>query len=142
MDYLDDFEIIQFRDFVETWRTAWQNQDVDNYMNYYDKTFQNDQMNFKKWYSHKRSLKSLYSFIKVQLGSPIIFQNKDQVVIRVLQKYQSNLHTDYGQKTIHARFSPEFGFKIIREDWIPIETKGDAQVQAGFKEPAKLPQTN
>lgn len=104
----------------ENWRTAWETQDVDTYIKYYDDTFRNDQMNYKQWYRHKKKLKNLYSYIKVNLSSPLILKNKDQVVIRTVQRYESNLHRDYGVKTIHARWSPEVGFKIIREDWKPL----------------------
>ena len=109
--YLADFE---------KGRKAWETEDVDTYMNFYDETFRNDQMNFKEWYKHKKKLKGLYSYIKVQLSPPLILQNKDQVVIRTQQRYESNLHKDFGEKTIHARWSPDVGFKIIREDWRPL----------------------
>lgn len=104
----------------ESWRNAWQTQDVDTYIKYYDQTFKNDQMNYKQWYKHKKKLKELYTYIKVDLSPPLILQNKDQVVIRTIQRYESNLHKDYGEKTIHARYSPEVGFQIIREDWKPL----------------------
>lgn len=110
----------RFLNEFEKWRNAWETQDVDTYIKYYDQTFKNDEMNYKQWYKHKKKLKELYSFIKVQLGPPLILQNKDQVVIRTVQRYESNLHKDYGQKTIHARYSPEVGFQIIREDWKPM----------------------
>lgn len=138
----------------ENWRTAWENQDVDTYMKYYDSTFKNDQMNYKQWYRHKKRLKSLYSYIKVQLAPPLILQNKDQVVIRTVQRYESNLHKDYGEKTIHARLSPEVGFQIIREDWRPLPdplatsplASGEtpAKIEAGPEQPARaeIPQSN
>lgn len=109
--YLADFE---------KWRKAWETEDVDTYMKFYDETFRNDQMNFKQWYRHKKKLKGLYSYIKVQLSPPVILRNQDQVVIRTQQRYESNLHKDFGEKTIHARWSPDVGFKIIREDWRPL----------------------
>lgn len=104
----------------ESWRNAWQTQDVDTYIKYYDQTFKNDHMNYTQWYRHKKKLKETYSYIKVELSPPLILQNKDQVVIRTIQRYESNLHKDYGEKTIHARYSPEVGFQIIREDWKPL----------------------
>lgn len=104
----------------EKWRNAWEKQDVDTYIKYYDSTFKNSEMNYKQWYRHKKKLKALYSYIKVHLSSPLILQNKDQIVIRTIQKYESNLHQDYGEKTIHARLSPLNGFQIIREDWKPL----------------------
>jgi murein L,D-transpeptidase YafK len=129
----------------EKWRTAWEKQDVDTYIKYYDPTFKNDQMNYKQWYRHKKKLKELYSYIKVELGPPLILQNKDQVVIRTIQRYESNLHKDYGEKTIHARYSPEVGFQIIREDWKPmlepIAAKGTEEKNAAVesKQPASVP---
>lgn len=115
----NDQKIRYLADF-EKWRKAWETEDVDTYMKFYDETFRNDQMNFKQWYRHKKKLKGLYSYIKVQLSPPLILQNKDQVVIRTQQRYESNLHRDFGEKTIHARWSPDVGFKIIREDWRPL----------------------
>ncbi|MEZ0391840.1 MAG: murein L,D-transpeptidase family protein [Pseudobdellovibrionaceae bacterium] len=133
--YLQDFE---------NWRTAWEQQDVDTYIKYYDATFRNDEMNYRQWYRHKKRLKSLYSYIKVQLSPPLILQNKDQVVIRTVQRYESNLHKDYGIKTIHARLSPEVGFQIIREDWKalpdPLAAKEDPEKNAAVdaKQPASI----
>lgn len=114
----------KFRDFFEGWRKTWEQQNVDSYIRFYDASFRNDKMNYSKWYQHKKRLKSLYKTIEVQLSIPLIIQNKDQVVIRTVQKYKSDLHADFGEKTIHARESPNdgpFGFKIIREDWKALE---------------------
>lgn len=121
VSYEKHLEIRQkYLDFFENWRSTWENQDVDSYIKYYDGTFKNDQMNYKQWYNHKKRMKKIYSTIEVKLSTPLIIANKDQVVMRTLQEYKSNLHHDYGEKTIHARPSPDdglFGFKIIREDW-------------------------
>lgn len=109
--YLDNFE---------KWRSTWQDNDVDSYIQFYDSSFKNSQMDYKKWYLHKKRMKSLYDYIKVQLLPPTILRNKEQVVIRTAQKYESNLHNDFGEKTIHAYFSDNVSFKIIREDWKEI----------------------
>lgn len=114
-----DAEQQKYLGFFEQWRKAWETEDVDTYMKFYDPTFKNSQMDFDHWYKHKKKLKGLYKFIQVKLSPPLIVRNRDQVVIRTLQEYHSDLHTDYGLKTIHARWSPENGFKIIREDWEP-----------------------
>lgn len=104
----------------EKWRNAWEKQDIDTYIKYYADSFRNEEMNYKQWYNHKKKLKNLYSYIKVELSEPLILVNKNMVVIRTLQKYESNLHKDFGEKTIHARYSPENGFQIIREAWKPM----------------------
>lgn len=112
-----DKQRADFVKFVETWRAAWQKEDVDTYMKFYDPTFKNSNMNYDQWYAHKKKLKGLYKSIEVNLSSPLIVWNANQVVIRFFQQYKSNLHEDFGEKTIHASYSPESGFKIIREDW-------------------------
>jgi murein L,D-transpeptidase YafK len=124
----EEHQLIQkkFLDFFDKWRETWANQDVDSYMRFYDSSFRNDRMDYRKWYRHKKKMKNLYSSIQVELSPPLIISNKDQVVLRTLQHYKSNLHEDFGEKTIHARGTPDdglFGFKIIREDWIPVANK-------------------
>ena len=104
----------------EKWRQSWQDSDVDTYIQFYDSSFRGAGMNRELWYQHKKRLKGLYKSIEVQLGSPLILRNKDQVVIRTLQRYKSNLHEDFGEKIIHAFDDPQTGFKIVREDWKPI----------------------
>jgi len=110
----------EFVNFVETWRQAWQDEDIDTYIKFYDPTFFNADMNYKQWYRHKKWLKGRYKYIRVNLSEPVIIKNNDQVVIRLLQQYESDKHSDFGEKTIHAHYSPETGFKIVREDWKPI----------------------
>lgn len=125
----------QFLTEFENWRKAWETQDVDTYIKYYADSFKNDQMNYNQWYKHKKKLKALYSYIKVNLSEPTILQNKDMVVIRTIQRYESNLHKDYGEKTIHAKFSKDNGFQIIREAWKPLQDPL-AQQAADTKVPA------
>lgn len=110
----------KFLQHFENWRLAWESQSIDEYMSYYDSTYRNDDMNYKQWFRHKKKLKELYSYIKVQIDPPLVLRNKDMVVIRFIQRYESNLHKDYGEKTIHARYDESRGFKIIREDWKPL----------------------
>jgi murein L,D-transpeptidase YafK len=106
----------------EKWRTAWEKNDVDTYIQFYDPTFKNNEMNYRQWYRHKKKLKDLYKYIKVSLFPPVVLRNRNQVVIRTAQRYESDLHQDFGEKTIHASFADDTGFKIIREDWKGFET--------------------
>lgn len=116
-----DQERKKYLTFFEEWRRAWETHDVDAYIKFYDETFKNAQMNYSQWYNHKKKLKGLYQYIKVTLSEPLIVRNRDQVVIRTMQAYESDKHRDFGLKTIHAKWSPDSGFKIVREDWEPRE---------------------
>lgn len=112
----------KYLDAFEQWRSAWQNNDVDTYIKFYDITFHNG-MNYKQWYKHKKLIRERRAQIEVKMTEPLILVNQDQVVVRATQDYRSAEHTDRGQKTLHAKFN-ENSFAIIREDWAqqpPVE---------------------
>lgn len=123
----------QYLNFIETWRTAWQNEDIESYIKFYDPTFFNANMDYKQWYNHKKRLKGFYKFIEVSFSEPTILKNKDQVVIRMLQHYRSDRHDDFGEKTIHAHYSPEQGFHIVREDWKPAPRPADWSIDSSAR---------
>lgn len=114
-----------YLEFIETWRNAWEKEDIDTYMKFYDPTFFNADMNYHQWFNHKKRLKGFYKFIEVQFSEPLIVRNRDQVVIRMLQHYKSDRHEDFGEKTIHAHFNSTTGFRIVREDWKPMKIPSD-----------------
>nr|BFD62210.1 hypothetical protein BdHM001_08910 [Bdellovibrio sp. HM001] len=105
--------------FIESWRQAWETQDIEKYMSYYDAGFKAPGFNYNSWKNHKKSLKSKYEYIKVHLSQPYIVQHNDQLLVKTLQRYESDKHIDYGVKTIYALKSGD-SFKIIREEWAPF----------------------
>ncbi len=109
-------------DFVEKWRQAWEQQDVDKYMTFYDTGFKAPGFNFASWKTHKANLKKQYEFIKVHLSQPYIVQHNEQLLVKTLQRYESDKHVDYGVKTIYALKSGDT-YKIIREEWTPFNRK-------------------
>jgi len=108
--------------FVESWRQSWEDQDIDKYMTYYNPDFKAPGFNFNSWKAHKKNLKSKYEFIKVHLSQPYIVAHNKMLLVKTLQRYESNMHTDYGVKTIYA-IKGEQGYKIIREEWSPFNQK-------------------
>lgn len=106
--------------FIENWRRSWENQEIDQYMSFYDADFKAPGgYNFRTWKNHKTNLKSKYEFIKVHFSQPYIVQHNDQLVVKTLQRYESDKHVDYGVKTIYA-LKEGNSFKIIREEWAPF----------------------
>lgn len=105
--------------FIERWRQSWENQDMDSYASFYDKDFKAPGFNLKSWINHKKNLKSKYEYIKVHLSQPYIVQHNEQLLVKTLQRYESDKHVDYGVKTIYALKSGDT-FKIIREEWAPF----------------------
>lgn len=113
---------VELNTFVEGWRQAWEAQDIEKYISFYDKDFKAPGFNLKSWKSHKANLKSKYEFIKVHLSQPYIVQHNDQLLVKTLQRYESDQHVDYGVKTIYAVKSGDT-YKIIREEWTPFNQK-------------------
>ncbi len=107
--------------FLESWRQSWESQDIEKYMAFYDSSFSAPGFDFEGWKKHKSNLKEKYEYIKVHLYQPYIILHNEQLIIKTLQKYESNQHTDYGVKTIYAVQSKDTGYKIIREEWAPAK---------------------
>lgn len=110
----------ELNNFVESWRQAWETQDIDKYMSFYDPSFTAPGFNYGSWKEHKAGLKDKYQYIKVQLSQPYIILHNDQMIVKTLQRYESNQHTDYGVKTLYA-VHEDGGYKIIREEWAPAK---------------------
>lgn len=109
---------------LESWRAAWESQKTDEYLGFYDKDFKAPGFaSYEAWDKHKRRVGAAAKAIKVTLHQPFLLLHKDQLIIKMLQKYESDLHADYGVKTIHAIRSPA-GYRIIREEWTKADESG------------------
>lgn len=106
--------------FVESWKQSWEGGNIEAYMKFYDSSFEAPGFKYKSWLKHKENLKKNYDFIKVGLSKPYILEHRNQLVIKTLQRYESNKHVDYGVKIIYATEEGN-SFKILREEWSPIE---------------------
>lgn len=106
----------QVLQWLESWREQWQNQDLETYITHYDEDFSAPPFNKKTWLNHKQKLKDKYSFVKVQISEPNIFQTKNQYIIQFVQNYESDGYRDTGIKTLHV-LKNKNNFKIKREDW-------------------------
>lgn len=101
---------------VEQWRTAWETKSIDSYINFYGSGFSAMRMNRDQWKTYKTNLNSQYKTLQVRLSRPVIYAYKDRAVVRFLQSYTSDQHSDFGEKTLFlAREGSDF--KIIGEEW-------------------------
>lgn len=105
--------------FVETWRQAWESEDLQTYMSFYDESFESNRMNKSKWEKYKAGLNDRYQKITVSFSKPVAFEHKGQVILRTLQKYQSDALSDFGEKTLYM-IRQNGKLRIVAEDWKPI----------------------
>lgn len=113
---------LELNAFVEEWRKSWEENNIEKYMTFYDKDFKAPGFRFDTWKKHKAGLKSKYNYIKIHLSQPYIVQHNEQLLIKTLQRYESDKHVDYGVKTIYALKAGN-SYKIIREEWSPFNQK-------------------
>lgn len=126
VDYLskDEHEKrrVTMNNFVEQWRQSWESNDIEKYMSFYDRDFKAPGFNFETWKNHKANLKTKYQYTKIHLSQPYIVQHNDQLLVKTLQRYESDQHVDYGVKTLYALRAGD-SYKIIREEWTPFNEK-------------------
>jgi len=113
---------------IEDWRLAWERKDVNKYIDYYSESFAALGMNKKQWRKYKEELSVKYKEIKIKFSEPSIFEQKNQITVRTLQSYESNEHSDFGEKTIYLTYDGT-NISIVGEEW--TETKDPGVIQ-GF----------
>ena len=107
-------------DWVNAWKTTWQSQDLDAYIKLYSEKFSAPPgFNKKSWMDHKLRLKEKYNFVKIELGSSHIFNQKNQYVLRFIQNYESDGHKDRGVKSLYLVEENE-ELKVLREEWVEL----------------------
>jgi murein L,D-transpeptidase YafK len=111
--------------FLKDWILAWESKDLHRYLEFYDKDFTAPGgFNFRSWKRHKEKLTQKYDSIQVRLDQPFLLIHQDQMIVRALQRYTSNQHTDYGVKVIYARLK-NGRYSILREEWAPASESGE-----------------
>lgn len=119
-------------DWLESWRAAWASQDIDRFVSFYAPDFKAPGFpSLNAWEKHKRRLAKQYKTIKVTLSQPFLLLHNEELIVKTLQKYESDKHTDYGVKVIHA-VKTAAGYKIIHEEWTRADEHGEtnALIQA------------
>lgn len=103
----------------DQWRSTWEKQDLDSYIQNYSDRFSSPPFNKKTWLAHKQKLKDRYSYVKVSVSEPNILQTRKQYIVQFVQSYESDQHKDIGIKTLYV-LKEGNTLKIQREDWAPL----------------------
>ncbi len=106
----------QLNQTIETWRTAWEQKDINRYISFYGDDFKAMGMTRDQWKTYKQGLNDRYRQLGIKLSRPILLRYKDGIVARFLQNYTSDQHTDFGEKTLYMKKTSS-GFRIVGEEW-------------------------
>lgn len=101
---------------LEQWRASWASKNIDGYISYYGDDFKAMNMNRAQWKRYKSDLNEKYNSLDIKFSRPVVLRYKDRFVARFLQKYQSDKHADFGEKTLYLRKTGG-DIKIIGEEW-------------------------
>lgn len=105
----------QLRNFIESWRQAWESRDIDRYMNHYSRNFQSCWLDYQSWKEKKIRLIDRYREIKVRLGKAYLYRQNGVVTAIFTQKYSSDGYEATGIKILYL--VNEDGWKIYAEDY-------------------------
>lgn len=112
---------VKIINWLERWRQQWEKQDLESYFKNYSKEFSAPEFNLNSWKTHKQKLKKSYKDVQISFGSPHIFHQKNQYLIKFRQNYKSDQHGDEGIKTLFI-IEEQGDLKILREEWAPLPT--------------------
>ena len=106
----------QLSNLVESWRAAWETKNLDAYIGFYGEGFRSNKMNRDQWKTYKGNLNSQYQTLVVKFSRPVIYAYQNRAVVRFLQSYTSDQHSDFGEKLLYlAKENGEY--KIVGEEW-------------------------
>ncbi len=106
----------QLSSLVEKWRASWEEKDIESYIGFYGSDFRAMRMNRDQWKTYKNNLNSSYKTLQVKFSRPVIYAYKNRAVVRFLQSYTSDQHSDFGEKVLYLAKEND-QYKIIGEEW-------------------------
>ena len=107
---------LEISQWLESWRGSWERKNLDAYIAMYDIEFKSMNMDRMQWRDYKARLNTTYKNITVKISRPAIFADRNRAVIRFLQEYTSDQHTDVGEKVLYLKKGVD-GYKIVGETW-------------------------
>jgi murein L,D-transpeptidase YafK len=132
---------LELSQWLESWRSAWERKNLDAYMTKYDIEFKSMSMDRDGWRNFKSRLNAAYKNITVKMSKPAIFADRNRAVIRFLQEYTSDQHTDVGEKVLYLKKGVD-GYKIVGETWAAESSDLAKQEIEAAKTPTAVTCTN
>jgi murein L,D-transpeptidase YafK len=113
----------EVKNFVASWKKAWEQKDLRTYISFYDKKFRSGGMNLRTWEKYKADLNKKYGTIKVEISKIKIFkQSRGSAEVRFKQSYTADAYHDFGIKKLML-VKEESHWKIKKETWRPVPSR-------------------
>ena len=108
----------EVRQTIDAWESAWESQSLSAYMAYYAPGFYSNYMkkNRSRWEAYKRDLFNKYAYQTVDISGLSIQVSGDTATATFDQRFESNIHSDYGEKTLKLQYTGG-RWLITGEEW-------------------------
>jgi len=109
--------------FVEEWRRAWEKGTLAKYLACYHPQFKTGGMDLRGWKGYKEQLFQRSQDRVIQLTDIKLEMNGNRAVVVCKQEYRSDIHLDFGLKTLHLLWHGG-QWTILKETWKPLNEAG------------------
>lgn len=109
-----DTETTRIKSTVESWRRAWENKQLNEYIAHYHPSFVSDGKDRNAWKQYKGRLNDRYRRISVQVSNLTVKVQGNEAEIYFKQRYRSDAYKSDGFKRIDLR-KKDGAWKIYRE---------------------------
>ncbi|MCX8043431.1 MAG: L,D-transpeptidase family protein [Desulfobacterota bacterium] len=104
---------------LNRWIKAWEEKDMEAYIDCYAPDFTSHKMNRRQWKEYKEGIGRATRRITVGVENIMITVKGPTAVVTFAQRYSSDAHSDYGKKTLHLRRAGN-DWNIVKEVWEPL----------------------
>jgi murein L,D-transpeptidase YafK len=115
-----DGERKEIVDFLNKWKRAWMQKDLDRFIKMYHPSFSDGRADYKMFLKSKRNFFRKYRAIRVGMDRIEIRKANGTWLVKFLQSFQGDEYRDKGWKNMVLAGGKGQGFRIIEERWSPL----------------------
>ncbi len=122
---------------IESWRRAWEENDLEEYLSYYSTDFLTEKWNYDNWQAHKKNVMIQNKRRRILVNDLSVLKSKNIYHVRFVQTYTSSALNDVGLKHLFLIKEAD-GLKIISENWTELQQFSPSPAfQYAYKESAQ-----
>jgi murein L,D-transpeptidase YafK len=106
--------------FLEGWKLAWEQKNLDRFMKMYHPDFEHEGMNYAMLLKTKKNFFRKYRTIRVAVERVEIRKVQGRVLVRFVQSFQGDNYSDKGWKSMVLAGGKDAGFRIVSEGWTAL----------------------
>jgi len=113
-------------EFINNWRTSWEQRDFDKYETAYSSEFYGNNKNLQKWLLYKKGQLQYYDRVNISISNMRIFKVDEYYYIQYYQLFRSESYKDEGIKQLYI-INEDGALKIISEKWTATDLQTSAR---------------